>query len=364
MFSKLIAYSYLLTMIGVFAILPKGVKLTIDETTICPDYEAARAVADETLEEFITEIEGNIGVGGEEISTTDVPPVFYEMQPQNFRLIGDHTTLIEPNKSQRINYRIFYAESQKTVDELNIRYFALLDEQYIDLDDEDTDQLYYDLTIHPDEFKEFSFELPPLSEGVHDLLLVGIPEYDRNVGWQNFFSYFSRISLVAGTPTYLPRDYTVLPAKGTNVMGFGAPRVHLNLSLDDTLKDWSYPEPALVIDRGTAVDFNLAAGHMSPSVLNQTQNNQFALLMLVDYQPFPIEGNDVLYAEVTPTTGYAQLPFHLETSTTQDRQDIFVIRIQNPGVLICEASNTKDESGNSLVLHEVFTMRASINIED
>lgn len=232
-------------------------------------------------------------------------------------------------------YVWYGAENSKYAD---VRFLVLLDEQQLDAFT--SNRYYRDVTISPGSEITISIKIPPVSLGVHDLVIIGIPflnEYPNPEGIVRILSY--RITLVVPPITFPFRqiDFVNMPAKG--LLSRGEPKIPLMLSLSDReLKVWDWPHEWLSTKTST-LDFFVLSGYenvtnLDAPYLSEPESSFFALIFFVDYQQVDVEsGNRAIYGKVSNDTAYTTI--QAKMNLQQGKHHILVVKINSPGIPMC-----------------------------
>lgn len=232
-------------------------------------------------------------------------------------------------------YVWYGAENSKYAD---VRFLVLLDEQQLDAFT--SNRYYHDVTISPGSEITISIKIPPVSLGVHDLVIIGIPflnEYPNPEGIVRILSY--RITLVVPPITFPFRqiDFVNMPAKG--LLSRGEPKIPLMLSLSDReLKVWDWPHEWLSTKTST-LDFFVLSGYenvtnLDAPYLSEPESSFFALTFFVDYQQVDVEsGNRAIYGKVSNDTAYTTI--QAKMNLQQGKHHILVVKINSPGIPMC-----------------------------
>lgn len=227
------------------------------------------------------------------------------------------------------------AENSKYAD---VRFLILLDEQQLDAFT--SNRGYRDATISPGSEMAIPVKIPPLSLGVHDLVVIGIPylnEYPNPEGVVRILSY--RITLAVSPITFSFRqiDFVNMPAKG--LLSRGEPKIPLMLSLSDhELKVWDWPHEWLSTET-TSLEFFVLSGYenvtnLDAPYLSEPESSFFALIFFVDYQQVDIEsGNRAIYGKVSDDTAYTTI--RAKVNLQQGKHHILVVKINSPGIPMC-----------------------------
>ncbi|HEX2907550.1 MAG TPA: hypothetical protein VHO69_11850 [Phototrophicaceae bacterium] len=253
----------------------------------------------------------------------------------------------------RLHYIVEYigGMTQNPDEDLPIRFYLLIDEEFIPL--EGKGQLYRDVVLPFRQQEILTFELPGLETGVHDVILLGIGNYERlpdkygDIASMEPFDY--RMTLVVGNPA-IPiedqRKYTLLPGglagkEDHTIREEQGIRAPLMLSLNDASWLWNQPEPTLQLTPNETFTFNIQAGptahytDWSFTEKSYPEKRRFAIIMLEDYMPVQL-GADTLafYGEMSLDSVFVQFPV-TRSAPPAGRRDIIVLRIDEPGTLLC-----------------------------
>lgn len=257
--------------------------------------------------------------------------------------IGLNTFQIPVNTALSGSYHIWYPNTAINTHPLNLRYIALLNEQQLAGGIGETHNLYYDITLQPGEDRTVTLNIPPLAEGIHEFIVVGISNIDRDPTSTGFATLdFGRFTLVAGeNPQVHSRPYVAFPPAPENS---SSPSVILNLSLaPEIIRVWNWPETRLRTSPNTNLNFYIQFGYdsaINPRTLQTASVARpdyivSAIVLFVDYRQVNINADEVLYALVAQDTNLVTVETILQTPEEKGTHDIVVLRINYPGVPMC-----------------------------
>ncbi len=259
--------------------------------------------------------------------------------------IGYQTFEVMPNQSLTANLHLWYPEGN--TESTTIRFLVLLDERQL-TNVFDTGQSY-DLLVHSGDDIIITLNLPPLSIGIHDIIIIGIPyvnDYPVPEGIVKILS--NRITLIAGTPdaSFRPISFSALSAEG--LVSKGDPKIPLSLTLTKkSLLTWNWPEKWLSIAPNNSVDFFILAGYENvinadAVYLTELESSFFALLLFVDYQQVDVSPEkNVIYGKVNKNTAYARIPAEVGLLPS-GKHHALVLRINLPGIPVCLIQETSE----------------------
>lgn len=273
--------------------------------------------------------------------------------PEDISVIAPFVYGYPANKPLKVNYYTEVAggygiESGET---LPVRFYALHNEQFIILN-EDGKTPYRDLELPLQNRVTIAFELPPLSEGIHDLIVFGIPNYteapDMISDMSSIWTFTRRNTIVVGNPASITSRQHVLLPQGRILPDEpqDSRRVAIIFSLTDrSTALWGGTGNIAQLPAGEDYSFNVQIGQndyfadyeMTEPVPNQT--TPFALLLLKDYLPVPL-GDDTLafYGEMDNDSLFVQVS-QSDSVPTSGQTDLMAIRIDYPGVPMCQWIN-------------------------
>lgn len=299
--------------------------ISLQSPLYCPNFASLdQTMDDQSFEEFVRETAMGWGIYG-------------YLLPKDETLIGSGTYKIAANKPLTLTHQVYYAGGVGNGDKLAMTYIALLDEQQIPIASEKSS---YAIELAQDESASFDFQLPPMAAGTHNFVLIGVLHTNQtpDIG-RDTFALVQRLTFVIEQdfPDLDLQPYPLLNRDGAISRNDTHPL--LLLTLDDTFRVWSYPEPALVVTPGQAPAFKIKAGYSAYeglSALLDPNFTRFALLLFKDYEQIPISAEDeVIYAQVDSDTAYSQLDITLEDNYPPASYELLAVRIENPTVPLC-----------------------------
>jgi hypothetical protein len=331
-------------------LIPGGERLCGTRDLVAMEY--AEYADDQTLEEFADETAMDWGV-------------YSEILALDATLIGQETYEIAPTESATIAYRILNGEGEG--DSIIVRFITLLDEQQVDLIDDESDALYHDVQLNPGEAFELRLTLDELETGVHDLVIMGIPQ-----GGNDFFevnrgilSYTKRLTFVVQPMESATREPTYHVLDRPDVYDPEHPSPALMFAQDHSFGVWAYPKGILDINAGEALDFNFKLSFIRSSdpqdpYYPDASKSRFALLLFRNYQQIAIDDeNLVFYGQIDAPLHYTELPVRLQVHEEPGVHDLLAVRIENPGYPMCVLS---DLTEGSLIGGMVEAERVGINV--
>lgn len=310
----------------------------------------------------------------EALYLVDDPNVQYSLTSGTTRaLVPEVATFIsrevfgyDPGYPLRVNYVVDYFGGVRGEGEsIPVRFYVLVNEEFQPVGDDGS--LYRDMEMPYQARSIFQFDLPPFEEGLHDIVILGLPDiaampttyHDRDR--IELFSY--RFTLVVGNPPLEPEDlrpYVVMsPLPPTpedqDAVDAGRKRLELLLSLSDAPVLWSWPDETLKTAPNESFTFNAQIGPTryfthydmftdyesshnayGGDIPFDTDTRRFALVALQNYEPVQLgQDTTAFYGETAADAWFVQHPITL-TAPESGRQDIVVVRIDNPGVPICQ----------------------------
>ncbi|MCU0497492.1 MAG: hypothetical protein MUF87_09090 [Anaerolineae bacterium] len=288
---------------------------------LCWDHQTIEAdLQEETFEAFIAGVGENRGI-------------YFSFKPigTDIRPLGNSTYQTLSELSAEVE--LFTSQPQR------LRYFALLNEQMTGPAQE--------LTLTPNEITKISFTVPPLMQGVNDLIFVAIPLTDeplRPTGDPRLHAL--RMSLIHGQPTSEALQFTRLPKIGSKQAG--DPQFLLHLTLDESLRAWNYPDPTHRIRQGDRLSFYLwttaiTSGNPSVPTLPPPEVSRFALLGFLNDQPLPLtDDQPIIYGELERDTAHTRLLIETEVNLSVGTYELLILNIQNPRIPLCQLFGPHD----------------------
>jgi len=255
------------------------------------------------------------------------------------REAGYQTYWVEPNQAVTAIFHLWYPK--QNVEPAIVRFFVLLDEKQLP-DVFPSEQYYKDVIIPVGSETTLTLNLPPLTIGLHDLVIIGIPYVDNYPTPEGVVKVLShRSTLIAGLlrASFRQISFSALPAEG--LIPKGDPRIFLSLTLaEDTITAWNWPEKWLDSEPDIPIKFFILAGHedvtnLDAPHLNELESSFFSLLLFADYKQIALAPSQaVIYGEVNKNTAYARVPAEF-TSLSPGKHQVLVLRISFPGVPMC-----------------------------
>lgn len=249
-------------------------------------------------------------------------------------IIGNLTYQVDANTPMVATFHLAYHPGNEG--EVTLRYFVILDEQQIPAFEEKP-FLYRDVTLQPGDQATLDLQIPPLEEGIHDLIVFGVVESALDNG--GIVHYFTdRRTLVVGDAPAMPvLDYQVLVADATK----SGDENFFNLSLhsDRSMHVWVWPEVYKPVD--DTLEFFAGVGYMESvnrlAALGITpQASPFALLAFLDSQQIALsEQGPVFYGLLSPNILYSFIPFSIPIAHDPGLSDLLVFRVDYPRVPMC-----------------------------
>ncbi|MBI5823860.1 MAG: hypothetical protein HZB18_07535 [Chloroflexi bacterium] len=253
--------------------------------------------------------------------------------------IAHETYWVNTNEQLLFDWLFWYPEGNEGP--ANLRLFVLLDERQLN-NALPQSGVYNDIDLEKGDDKSIKVAIPPLSAGIHDVIVVGIPypqsdpdEYGRAI------LVYRRITLIAepASSPFRKIDFISLPVEGS--MKKNDPRMSLELTLKESGIDvWNWPNPWLDIDPGTPTHFFALAGYedvtnLDAPPMDQLETAFFSLLLFTDYQQVEIKPNQMaIYGKVNKDTAYARIPITINP-LSEGKHPMLVLRIDSPGVPMC-----------------------------
>lgn len=252
--------------------------------------------------------------------------------------IGYQTYTIEPNQPTQVKLRLWYPEQNESP--ARIVFFALLDERQLEVFP--SDQYYDDITIPIGNEITLTLHIPPLAEGIHDLIIIGIPHADNYPIPEGVVRVLShRITLIAGTPSIPFRQINFSALFPDGLFSSGDPKISISLTLkNDSIKAWNSPEQWFNTPLDDPFSFFILAGHEDVTNLDaphieKLDESFLALLLFVDYKQIEIGQNQIsIYGKVNKNTAYARIPVEIILPSSGKHQ-ILALRVNFPGVPMC-----------------------------
>jgi hypothetical protein len=253
--------------------------------------------------------------------------------------IAYDTYWVNANEQLLFNWIFWYPEGNK--EPANLRLFVLLDEHQLN-NALPQPGIYNDINLEKGDDKSVKVTIPPLSAGIHDVIVVGVP-YPQNDPdeYGSVILVYRQITLIAepASSPFRKIDFISLPAEGS--MKRNDPAMALELTLKgDGIDVWNWPNPWLDIKSETPTIFFALAGYedvlnLDAPPMEELEESFFSILLFTDYQQVEIAPSQVaLYGKVTKDTAYTRVPLVIPP-LPEGKHHILVLRIDTPGVPMC-----------------------------
>lgn len=254
--------------------------------------------------------------------------------------IGIETYMIESNIPTQITYRGYYHSTSNTNAVAPVRYIVLLNEQQLTNAFNDVDTSYLDMIFDYHQTETFDMTIPPLEEGIHELVIMGIQKTELfNDGRTGVFSM--RVTLVVGNPP-LTVDRTqyefVQPTEYRNNSNADT-YWSLTLHKDQSHLMWDAPNVYMAVT--DTLNFYMSVGYME-NTTKQTERNitpqpqPIALIALLDYVQVPIQEDKwVYYGMIPPDNSFTYIPANIDVSDYSGETELLVIQVSYPRIPYC-----------------------------
>lgn len=281
--------------------------------------------------------------------------------------IGYETYRIAPETSYSMRIRAVYVAKPERV-AASMRVVVLLDEIQIPAFSE-APYVYKDLVLKRGEEAILNWQLPPLEAGIHDLVVLFLPngevENESQVGIVP--APAARLTFVVGgavgserqeylalTPTKLNygnlMDYLTGRVFGDSLMNRVLNTPHAGLSMNvqtgaELSSYWALPDLYLEVER--EIKFNVAAGYDVVLGLSEhgitEQAQPMTLLFLLDGVQVPYsEEQRAFYGLASPENNYSLIPVTLDGGDRRGHSILNVIRINYPRFPVCWLFGSSD----------------------
>jgi hypothetical protein len=277
--------------------------------------------------------------------------------------IAHETYWVNANEQLLFNWLFWYPEGNE--EPANLRLFVLLDERQLN-NALPQSGAYNDIDLEKGDDKSMKVVIPPLSAGIHDVIVVGIPypqsdpdEYGRAI------LAYRRITLIAEpvSSPFRKIDFISLPVEGS--LKKNDPGMSLELTLKgDGIDVWNWPDPWLDIDLGTPTLFFALAGYedvtnLDAPPMDDLETAFFSLLLFTDYQQVEIAPNQMAtYGKVNKNTAYTRIPITINP-LSEGKHHMLVLRIDSPGVPMCILNGNPKER---ILPNSIYGKLVGINV--
>lgn len=253
--------------------------------------------------------------------------------------LADGTLWVNAKEQLSLKLRFWYPTGNDF--SANLRFFVLLNEHQLD-NALPKPGMYNDINLERGDDIALDLRIPPLENGTHDLIVIGIPypqDYPDELGILRLMSW--RITLIAEPSTTIFRkmSFRSLPIEGS--LNQNDPLIPLTLTLkEDSIEVWNWPSPWLDLESNHDVEIFVLAGHnfvnnLDAPNLEELEASFFSLLVFMDYQQIMFAPNQaVFYGKVVKDTAYSRIPIKI-ISPPAGKHHLLVLRIDSPGVPMC-----------------------------
>ncbi len=258
----------------------------------------------------------------------------------NIEQIGFHTYRVTPNEPIQATYRGFYHSESDPESVLPIRYIALLNEQQLTSPFDGVDTPYTDIVFNYHQTETFDMTLPPLEEGIHELVVIGVEQAElMNDGRAGVFPI--RVTLVVGNPplTVDRTDYEFVQPTEYRNSNNADTYWSLSLHSDQSHLIWDYPNVYKpVVD---TLNFYMSVGYMENATKQAERNitpqpQPIALIALLDYVQVPIQDDKwVYYGMISPDNSFTYIPANINVRDYSGETELLVIQISYPRIPYC-----------------------------
>lgn len=275
--------------------------------------------------------------------------------------LGRQTYRVEPDISLSGKLHLYSGKGNEQ--EIKMRYILLLNEHQIAAFDHEP-QIYQELTLLPNEYTTLEFALLPLSNGVHEAILIGIVQEEMSPdGFVNSFNY--RLTLIAGEYQAASQTYHLLEPSATK--SGDESFFNLNVHADESRIDWGHPNPYREVDE--TIKFYASLGYMESKANLQKhsitpRNSPFALVAFLDGEQVPIQDDSlVFYGALTPDTLYSLLPISLDSSDQLGKRELIIVRINYPRIPMCWTRQDMVVPGGVYFDDLVYVKRVGVDVK-
>ncbi|PJF30166.1 MAG: hypothetical protein CUN52_04685 [Phototrophicales bacterium] len=254
--------------------------------------------------------------------------------------IGNHTYQITPNTPTSLTYRGYYHSATDTSATLPVRYIVLLDEQQLTNPFNNVDTPYLDMIFDYHQTETFDMTIPPLEEGIHELIVIGVEQADiMNDGRAGVFAI--RVTLVVGNPPLMVDRTQYEFVQPTEYRNRSNADTYWSLSLhsDQSHLIWDYPNVYKSV--ADTLNFYMRVGYMENAIRQAERNitpqpQPIALIALLDYVQVPIQEDKwVYYGMLSPDNSFTYIPANINVSDYNGEIELLVIQISYPRIPYC-----------------------------
>lgn len=254
--------------------------------------------------------------------------------------IGFHTYRVAPNEPIQATYKGFYHSESDPKSVLPIRYIALLNEQQLTNSFNAVNTPYIDMVFDYHQTETFDMTIPPLEEGIHELVVIGIEQTDiLDGGRAGVFSM--RVTLVVGNPP-LTVDRTQYEfAQPTEYRNISNADNYWSLTLHKDQSHLIWDAPNVYMTVTDTLNFYMSVGYMENATQQAERNitpqpQPIALIALLDYVQVPIQEDKwVYYGMLSPDNSFTFIPANINVSDYNGETELLVIQISYPRIPYC-----------------------------
>lgn len=277
--------------------------------------------------------------------------------------LAEGTSWINANEPQTLRLRLWYPDGNDR--STTLRLLIILDEQQLDNALPESG-FYNDITLERGDDKSIKVTIPPLTSGIHDIVVIGIPyleEYPNEYGVVNL-TYW-RITLIAepASSPFRKIDFSSQTKEGS--IKKNDPWMALEVTLQNNGIDvWNWPDPWLTLKPDTSLPFYALVGHedvtnLDAPPMDELAESFFSLLVFVDYQQVEVAPDQMaLYGRVDKDTAYARIPLEIHP-LSEGKHYILVLSIDTPGVPVCIL---KGDPKGRILPNSVYGKLVGINV--
>lgn len=275
-------------------------------------------------------------------SITDPPfdqGVAYNIEVDSFsnfiELVGDRTARFEVNVPIQGEYRVYHHAPEEATP-ITIRYYVFLNQIQLTevFVDEPEGTAVKTITLGPKEQARFTMQLPPLPDGTHELLVIGIEDAPvRRFGMNS--NYMQRVTLLAGEHPPMERAYRLMPYVDLPHLSGNGSGITLNVTLNESLETWAGFD--VYLKAREELSFEVHFGYAGTGNSTRHDHQTVALIMLLNDQQIPVQPDQMaFYGAVNPGTVNTDLPVTVDLSPLESGQHrLTLIRINYPNVPVC-----------------------------
>ncbi len=290
--------------------------------------------------------------------------------------VGAYTYALSPEQEITPSFHMWYPETSQNVTTLNVRLIAILDERQlsnvftsIDIELHSFSQ-FSDFQLEPGSNIEIQFNLPSLSNGVHDLIVLALYNVEDEPNDRGHIANTAmRFTLIVGSgEVEIIRTYDLAPTI-YHMTGEGS-SIPLILSLSNReLSTWNWPNTTLPLTiNQDELEFYTWLGNSvitrilpdGTEVIPTPHDQPVALLTLLDYQQENNYITDAIqYLMISKDSEFSLTENTINLPAEEGRYDIVSLRINYPGTPMCLLYGDQD---GMRFYHNVDLQRVSITM--